>query len=383
MYKATGLALRFVWMTSGLQVISFGCGEKNFRTTAGTAAQVSDSQGVPANSSTNSSRVQSIPDDLTYTNSETTGSNQSSADSLATSDSPVVVHQSTTAGVASSEGQGPEDKGNSQGSGNSLQNGEANGATTAAGAEAGSGSMTAPTASAVSGSTTNAPPAVASATPQPQTSTQPQLPVQNPNESRLERQERLCASNTQKSRRVKVMVPKNNGAKCPWANGDNFPKDDGKISARIERKFPIDIPKEHVVCGFKAEAKEQMIRYDDHLFVTINDFVVASRANIVSEFELKDNQFKQYDWRKIRGRQANDLPNPFCAKGVVCDVPRTENNGRFFFEFNNQSSQRLFSSIGQDSPFLNIIITGDNNEPQDCQITTDIEFIVDYDFVSE
>lgn len=149
---------------------------------------------------------------------------------------------------------------------------------------------------------------------------------------------------------VRVVIPKNNpkdvANRCPFGQNDNnsATNGNGKFTARIERKFPIDIPADRQVCGMKASGQEQNLEYDDHLFLTLNENLLISTGGIPNGGPTKGNNgFLLYEWEKFRGK---GLPGSrFCAEGVTCKAPETQQLGKFSFELSDEANKRLFSSL--------------------------------------
>ena len=191
---------------------------------------------------------------------------------------------------------------------------------------------------------------------------------------------KLCASGVKKSRLVVLDIPANTGSKCPYGQGDNLGMMEGKIAARIEKDFPLDIPKSHKICSMKVEATKQLMRYDDHLFLTLNKNVVLASTTEVSLFADGANGFKQYDWSKIRG--AGSLVSmSYCGPGILCALPRTEVEGDFVFSISDAASPKIFAPLVDSDLKFGLILTGDNNPDTDCQLNTSLKFSVVYEYV--
>lgn len=191
---------------------------------------------------------------------------------------------------------------------------------------------------------------------------------------------KLCATGSKKSRLIVVDIPANTGSKCPFGQGDNLGMIDGKITARIEKDFPLDIPKSHKICSMKAEASKQLMRYDDHLFLTLNKNVLLASTTEVNRFVDGPNGFKQYDWSKIKGGEISDSPS-YCGPGILCALPRTQVEGDFVFSISDAASPKLFAPLVDSDLKFGLILTGDNDPDSDCQLNNSLKFSVVYEYV--
>lgn len=190
----------------------------------------------------------------------------------------------------------------------------------------------------------------------------------------------LCSSGVMKTRSIVVNLPSNSGAKCPFGQGDNLGEIAGKITARIEKDFPLDIPKSHKVCAMKADASNQPMRYDDHLFLTLNGNVLLASTTEADKFLTGPNGFKKYDWTKIKGQDSSDPPS-YCGPGLTCKLPRTQVEGDFYFSISQDASTKIFGPLlGSDLKF-SLILTGDNDPSSDCQLSTSHKVNVSYSYV--
>jgi hypothetical protein len=190
-----------------------------------------------------------------------------------------------------------------------------------------------------------------------------------------------------KSDVVKVTIPKNipdvdGGLRCPFGKNDNNNEAGGLYSARIERKFDINIPAGRVVCSMKAGSQQQTIEYDDHLFLTLNNHVlISSRGIPTSSFQKATNGFYLYDWSKIRGTKNSS--SLLCADGTTCQIPKTQTTGAFAFEMSEAANKAIFSSLANQPLFFTMVLTGDDNPPIDCAQHMDIIMDVSYTYIQK
>jgi hypothetical protein len=189
-----------------------------------------------------------------------------------------------------------------------------------------------------------------------------------------------CDNVPHRSATTTVNLASNRGAVCPWGQGDNLPKRDGRMAARIERRFPISIPQGRTVCSMTARSATQEIKYDDDLYLTLNGHVVmASTTNVTQRLSTAENGFPRYDWSRLRGLGSDK--RVFFANGVSGNLPKTQQRGNVNFAIAPQASRRLFGSLQGQPLSFDLILTGDNNAPIDCQLYNDIRLKVDYTYV--
>jgi hypothetical protein len=185
-----------------------------------------------------------------------------------------------------------------------------------------------------------------------------------------------------KTASVSVRITKNEGEVCPWGVGDNGDKSDGKTQARIEKKFPISIPSGRVVCAVSAKTTSSTIRYDDSMFLALNNFVLLGSSDAVNLlFSSGSNGFPVYEWSKIKGT-SRDNNGDQCAAGVTCSLPKTQKSGEISFQISPSKSEQLFKSLAGQPLEFKLILTGDNNSPVDCQLYNSFDIAVNYTYVS-
>jgi hypothetical protein len=192
----------------------------------------------------------------------------------------------------------------------------------------------------------------------------------------------LCKSTNVQSTTTTVKILANTGAACPFGKDDNLPETQGILTARISKEYPILIPKNYYVCSMSFDAGSQEMRYDDHLILTLNNNLLVSSTIEANALLTGANGFKQYDWKQIVGKNAGDS-NSFCGTTVDCEIPRTEQVGRFRFSIKPEANAALFSSlIGKDLSF-GLTMIGDNDIQTDCQMNTNLDLRVSYTYVTK
>ncbi|MEZ0393235.1 MAG: hypothetical protein ACAH59_13530 [Pseudobdellovibrionaceae bacterium] len=193
---------------------------------------------------------------------------------------------------------------------------------------------------------------------------------------------------------LKTQVNFTNNEKCQWGINDNWEGNvQNRLSARKERYVSAVIPADAVVCNVKMDNfQEQVFKYDDNIFLTLNDFILASTANY-SEHLQSQNGFYKYDWIRLRDnmKDKRDLNDPsdslpekqYCAgkaDGLSdCLFPQTQATGRILLSFNERVIQNVLGMTNPQQVKVGMITTGDNDDASDCQsspinLNLDIEY---------
>lgn len=190
----------------------------------------------------------------------------------------------------------------------------------------------------------------------------------------------LCKSANVQATTTTVKILANTGAACPFGKDDNLSEMEGILTARISKEFPILIPKNYYVCSMSVDAGAQEMRYDDHLILTLNNNLLVSSTIEANALLTGANGFKQYDWKNIVGKSARDSIS-FCGSTVDCEIPRTEQVGRFRFSIKPEANAALFSSLVGKDLIFGLTMIGDNNIQSDCQMNTNLDLRVSYTYV--
>ncbi len=192
----------------------------------------------------------------------------------------------------------------------------------------------------------------------------------------------LCKSTKVQSGTTTIKILANTGAMCPFGKDDNLPETQAILTARISKEHPISLPKNYYVCSMSVDAGAQQMRYDDHLILTLNSNLLVSSTIEANALLTGNNGFKQYNWKQIVGRSAADSDS-FCGSSVDCEIPRTEQVGRFRFSIKPEANAALFSSLAGKDLSFNLIMMGDNDIVSDCQMNTNLDLRVSYTFVTK
>jgi hypothetical protein len=173
--------------------------------------------------------------------------------------------------------------------------------------------------------------------------------------------------------------PSSGGNKCPFGMADNAPKTDGKYAARLEFKHSINIPSDRKLCGIDPSAAPQSIKYDDHMFVNLNNFVLLASRGIPTEFDLDASGFRKFDWSKLVATDRSS--NTKCGAGVTCMIPATETTGNVSFTLSEEARNKLLNTIADKPLEFSVVLTGDNDENSDCLLQNNLTLTFNYSYV--
>jgi hypothetical protein len=181
---------------------------------------------------------------------------------------------------------------------------------------------------------------------------------------------------------------------CAWGtdaapNLGNLGKKDQRVSARLEQDAPLGIPDNALLCSLNLDfipdgSAGQQMYYDDEIFMTFNNVILAASQSYNTEFTKKDG-FMVYDWASLVGkRYGQALFEPYCAGADSgqgeCFIPPTETNGIMKVKFSDAIIQKIAVSTGvkygdgkgpvtpaKSSFKFSFVTIGDNDDPADCK----------------
>jgi len=190
-----------------------------------------------------------------------------------------------------------------------------------------------------------------------------------------------CSTKPLKTETVILQISPNDGYRCEFGKNGNLRAQDATLAARLELNIAIPGTQGRVLCSMNAESGNQVIRYDDQLFLSINNNLLVSSSSSTSLLDKASNGFRQYNWDKLRGSGTGETK--FCADGVSCNLPRSENVGNFSFSFSQDANNRLFSSIAGQQLSVGLVLTGDNDIRLDCQLDTGLNLKLTYTYIGQ
>lgn len=166
---------------------------------------------------------------------------------------------------------------------------------------------------------------------------------------------------------------------CDFGAKDNLPADQGVLTARKAQFVNLELPSGGVACDLDFDfggfdpSLEQVVRYDDHFFLTFAGVVLASSSRPLVEALPDDEGLRTWDWEALAG-------TPFDFDGVAtyclgreeglseCTIPPPDTPGPISLSFGGELVDRLsLRAIEEDRFDFGFIVTGDN-DGTDCSM---------------
>lgn len=142
------------------------------------------------------------------------------------------------------------------------------------------------------------------------------------------------------------------------------------------------------ICNIKlASTGASKFYYDDNVFITLNNYILASTSNFTRHLESA-NGFFRYDWNRLINKPAQNsgadtvLSQQYCAGAAqgqsACEFPQTETAGLAKLHFNESVIQNILGITNSSQFELSVITTGDDDST-DCQhVPIDLNLDVEY-----
>lgn len=166
--------------------------------------------------------------------------------------------------------------------------------------------------------------------------------------------------------------------RCRYNEDGNLSRRQGFVRARREESLKINLPENTAICEFKVKSVNQDLRYDDFMFLALNNFLlVGSSGTLVEELDT-NGPLLEWNFNNIIDKPADflDSVEGYCLGGSgECTIPGHDDEGPMEINFNSEEIFELSSRISEDPALdFNLITTGDNDN--DCFHT---DFTLDID----
>jgi len=249
------------------------------------------------------------------------------------------------------------------------------------------------------------------------TSTDIKLQVPDPTTSKTPEEVKVAcadakANGTLKSKVIPLLFPAKNTS-CEYEKNDNLSRKNEVIRARREESIELPLQGMTRLCNMKFDAPKQNMKFDDEIFLTLNNLVVASSQDYSTKSKLKDNVqaypngltidadgLVSYKWLPPNGMQNleyfNGKLDKYCVGldpkqadfAQLCQIPKTDTNGSMSLTLPQPAFLKLAAKAGlefdkkiQQLPKarLGFVTTGDNND-SDCQ-HLDFQMLLTVDYI--
>lgn len=243
--------------------------------------------------------------------------------------------------------------------------------------------------------------------------------VQVPNETATTNAEALkvaCVdakkNGTLKSKVIPLLFPAKTTS-CDFEANDNLSRKNESVRARREEMVDLPLQGMTRLCNMKFDAPKQNMRFDDEIFLTLNNLLIASSQDYSTKSKDKNaqqvyptgldvdaNGLTTYKWLPPNGLQNLDYLNgqllSYCLGldaaqadfATLCQIPKTDTNGTMQLTLPQDAFLKLTAKAGliydkqlQQLPRarLAFITTGDDND-SDCQ-HLDFQMSVTVDYI--
>ena len=185
------------------------------------------------------------------------------------------------------------------------------------------------------------------------------------------------------------------GKACDWGVNGNLSTMDVSIRARHEQRQVFQVANiadgKVAICNIKlASSAVSKFYYDDNVFITLNNYVLASTSDFTRHLE-STNGFFRYDWNRLLNKPAQNsgadtVPSKqYCAGAFsgqsACEFPQTETEGVAKLHFGETVIQNILGMTNSTQFELSVITTGDN-DATDCQhvpidLNLDVEYVIE------
>lgn len=177
-----------------------------------------------------------------------------------------------------------------------------------------------------------------------------------------------------------------NNSRCDWNNGGNGAPLNGYFQARLEQKETFSIPQGAKICDIQFASQTQTWRYDDHVFLTMDDVLLAS-SHPVHDKLTSQSGLANYDWSKIFHQTWEQIPSYVWCVGMdeglsQCAWPASETEGEIKMDFAPQIFQKIMArDLNRTTHEFKFITSGDNDTGIDCDhsdLTFDVQIKYTY-----
>ena len=200
-----------------------------------------------------------------------------------------------------------------------------------------------------------------------------------------------CASSTVVAMQQVVTFAEPAGT-CAWGtdsapNLGNLGQLDSRVSARLEQDIVLAVPSNALLCSLSLDfipdgtAGQNMV-YDDEIFMTFNNVILAASQSYDTAFEKKDG-YMMYDWNRLAGKPYTPTGFQQYCLGAdqalgSCSIPPTQTPGVMKVTLSDALVQGIAASTGvtvaasgvapNTSKFkFSFVTIGDNDAPDDCK----------------
>ena len=156
---------------------------------------------------------------------------------------------------------------------------------------------------------------------------------------------------------------------------------DGKLAARYEQSRKLNLPANAVVCDISLSNDLSAFKYDDLIYLTYNNYVIAGshKPSIVNNLEMDEVSLPslgeslklfKFDWSRLAGGAISKTSELYCLgseEGLgACSMPQSEVQGQISLAWDPKVLIAVGLAVPAQSQEMKFIVTGDNDSEKDC-----------------
>jgi hypothetical protein len=169
---------------------------------------------------------------------------------------------------------------------------------------------------------------------------------------------------------------------CAWGADGNLPfqSGTGKVRAFRAQSAQFAVPENSVICGFELKSQSPSVRYDDYLFLDLEDYVLGTSSHTAADLEaagmVKTNGLVRFEPVKAIGTLAttvahNSRSSSLCPADGTCTIPSSDVAQPMSLTVPFAWFERLPAAVRTQSQFsVTVRVSGQgDSERQDCEHT--------------
>lgn len=181
-------------------------------------------------------------------------------------------------------------------------------------------------------------------------------------------------------------------AGCDWGEGGNLYMEQSVVTARTEDLVSLELPDDVAICdvgldfrGLDGEV-EQIMTYDDHFLLTLDDVVLAASYAPLVDLLAEDGHLRLYDWDRIAGEPFSFIDaGTYCLgaeEGLsTCTIPPPATPGVLTLDLGDDVVEELAEYAYEEQRYdFAFVVVGDNDPEEDCAhaafgFTVDVAYV--------
>ena len=192
-----------------------------------------------------------------------------------------------------------------------------------------------------------------------------------------------CNSFVQLEASQNVSIPERTEG-CGFSENGNGPAINDMFQARERLDIPLSVPENALLCSMEVTNIPDEVRYDDSVYFTLENYVLASSHKTVVDLLDLDpvTGYRVWDFNKVKGTTISFGGDKldYCGGDTVCSLPPQDNEGTFSLSMSLNDVAPLVAALQNvEGPKFSFIVGGDDNG-SDCTHSV-FDLKADYTYV--